>query len=456
MRDTEIKKRVLEYREELLERLSALVAINSEEGEAKDGMPFGVGPAKALECALSMMEKDGFATVNLDNYAGYAEMGQGEQVIGVVGHLDIVPAALADGWDSDPFTMIRKDGCVYGRGVADDKGAVVASMVAMKVLRDMKVPLNKRIRLIMGANEETGSKCLQHYVEKEGHVDYGFTPDGDFPGIYGEKGMIKAYYTSKQTRILGIQGGSAGNIVCGKVGITLPADSLDVENLHAFFAENRITYELEKQEKIWNLTVYGVAAHGSTPELGVNAISYLMKGLEMAGFEDLFVTFYNTHFGLATDGEGIGAKCSDSYGSLTLSCGTIQMEDGVITGSLDIRCPVTMDPQEIAERMAPYLEDEGGKIHVGGVVNPLFVDPESPLVTCLVKAYVDVTGDMENQPCTIGGGTYAKKMHNTIAFGCAFPGKDYRIHNTNEWVPEEELLLQAEIYVHGILNLLEQ
>ncbi len=456
MQNTIIKEKVAEYREELLERLGMLVAINSEEGEAKDGMPFGEGPARALECALEMLKKDGFETVNLDNYAGYAQIGEGEQLIGVVGHLDIVPAALSDGWDSDPFTMVEKDGCVFGRGVADDKGAVVASMVALKVLRDLNVPLNKRIRLIMGTNEETGSKCLQYYVEKEGHVDYGFTPDGDFPGIYGEKGMIKAHYTSKQTRILGIQGGAAGNIVCGKVGITLPADSLDEDKLSAFFADNQITFELEKKETTWKITVYGIAAHASTPTLGVNAIGYLMKGLETAGFEDSFVAFFNERFGLATDGEGIGAKCSDSYGNLTLNCGTIRMEDGVITGSLDIRCPVTMKPEEIVAQMAPYMDDERGKIHVDGVVQPLFVDPNSPLVVSLAKAYEDVTGDTETKPCTIGGGTYAKKMNNTIAFGCALPDKDYRIHNTNEWVPIDELLMQAEIYVHAILNLLEQ
>ena len=177
------KELVQGYKDELVEKLAKLVNINSEMGEAKPDAPFGEGPKEALVTALDMMEKDGFKAVNVDNYAGYAEMGEGEDVIGIIGHLDVVPASKEDGWDTEPFTQTEKDGVLYGRGVSDDKGAVVASMIAMKVIRDLQIPLNKRIRLIMGTNEESGSKCLEYYVQKEGDVTYGFTPDGDFPGV---------------------------------------------------------------------------------------------------------------------------------------------------------------------------------------------------------------------------------------------------------------------------------
>lgn len=172
------KARVKQYEELLVKRLGELVSINSVEGTPTNDAPFGEGPKEALQTALKMMEEDGYRTVNLDNYIGYAEMGEGEDVIGIIGHLDVVPAKKEDGWDTDPFTQVEKDGVLYGRGVSDDKGAVVASMIAMNVLRDLNVPLKKRIRLIMGTNEESGSRCLKHYVEKEGHVTLGFTPDG--------------------------------------------------------------------------------------------------------------------------------------------------------------------------------------------------------------------------------------------------------------------------------------
>ena len=209
-----IRTLVTGYRDELVSRLGKLVSINSAEGRPIPGAPFGRGPREALDAALSMLAGDGFRTVDVDHYCGYAEYGHGEQIIGIIGHLDVVPALKEDGWNTDPFVMTEKDGILYGRGVSDDKGAVVAAMIAMKVIRDMNVPLHKRIRLIMGTNEENGSKCLEHYVEKEGSCDYGFTPDGEFPGVHGEKGMVAAVYRSKLTGIRAIEGGTARNVVC--------------------------------------------------------------------------------------------------------------------------------------------------------------------------------------------------------------------------------------------------
>lgn len=450
----DVRSMIEGYRNEIVEKLGRLVAINSVEGTPLPDAPFGEGPRKALVSALNMMEADGFKTVNLDNYAGYAEMGHGPQLIGIVGHLDVVPANKEDGWDSDPFVMTEKDGVLYGRGVSDDKGAIVASMIAMKVIRDMGVDVNKRVRLIMGTNEETGSKCLAHYVEKEGSVDYGFTPDGDFPGVHGEKGMVAAVYRSRKTGIRAIEGGTARNVVCPKCTISVDRCSFSRKKLEDYFNNKNLDYEIEEGENTVRITVIGVAAHASLPHLGTNAISYLMCALKEAGYQDPFVDFYCSHFGIETDGKSVGAKCSDEYGELTLNPGVISMKNGVIEGSIDIRFPVTYHGHQIVKMMTPHLEDDGGEIEILNTVEPLFFDPQSPLVKSLLEAYQEVTFDTKTMPMVIGGGTYAKGIDNTIAFGCAFPGKDYRIHNANEFVEIDELLLQAEIYVAAILKLL--
>lgn len=450
----DVKTRVEGYRQELLERLGTLVAINSEEGTPEADAPFGVGPRDVLKAALEMCEKDGFHTVNLDNYAGYAEIGEGKECIGVVGHLDIVPAHQEDGWLTDPFKMTEKDGVLYGRGVSDDKGAVVASMIALKVLKDMQIPLNKRIRLIMGTNEETGSKGLAYYVKKEGSVDWGFTPDGDFPCIHGEKGMVGAEYRSKKTGIRSIQGGTAKNIVCRKCTIEVDKCSFSNKKLSDWFHNNNIDFEIETLDSTIKITVTGVSAHASMPQLGINAISYLLVGLKEAGYQDPFVDFYCSRIGLNTDGLGLGIQVSDEYGPLTLNCGVIGMEEGVVRGSIDIRYPVTMNSRQIVKMMNNYLVDDGGEIEIKHTVEPLFYSPSSPLVTCLTEAYQEVTGDTETQPMVIGGGTYAKGIDHTIAFGCAFPGDDYHIHDANEWVKVDQLMKQVEIYVAGIQKLL--
>ncbi len=451
----DVKASVQSYKEELLARLATLVAINSEEGKAEDDAPFGKGPKEALQVALGMMEKDGYVVKNLDNYIGYAEMGEGDQVIGVIGHLDIVPARLEDGWASDPFTLsMDENEVLYGRGVSDDKGAMVASMIAMNIVRDMNVPMNKRVRLILGCNEETGSKCLAHYVKEEGHVDYGFTPDGDFPCVHGEKGMVRLHFKSKNTKILNIEGGRASNVVCAKCRVEVLKQSYCSKKLNDYFNNHNMKFEIESLEDRDVITVYGQAAHASTPELGVNAICYLMEGLKLAGYQDDFVKFFTEHFGVNYDGDLLGCKVSDEYGMLTMVPSTIHMEDGVISGNVDIRYPVTLCSKKIVKMMEDRLEDDFGLIEVGFTVEPLFFAKDSKLVSSLLEAYQETTGDYESQPITLGGGTYAKGIDNTIAFGCAFPNMNYHIHDVNEFVPLDHLMKQVEIYVAAILKLL--
>lgn len=450
----EVKSMVEKYREELLSRLGKLVSINSEQGTSQVDAPFGEGPKKALEVALEMLQEDGLRTKNLDNYIGYGEMGEGDQMIAIVGHLDVVPARKEDGWNTDPYTMVEKDGIVYGRGVSDDKGGVVASMIALKVIQDMGIQVNKRIRLIMGTNEETGSQCLKYYVDHDEQPDYGFTPDGDFPCINGEKGIMSAHYVSKSTRIHDIDGGTAGNIVCNKCYVVVDKCSFSKKKLEDYFNNNNIEYEIIDVEDGVKIVAYGVAAHASTPTLGVNAISYLLTGLKDAGYQDPFVDFYCNKIGLHTDGEGLGLNLKDDYSDLTLNCGYIHMKDGVISGNIDVRFPITMSGKQIVKACSPYLEDDGGQVIIDHTVEPLYYPLDSPLVESLTEAYREVTGDTR-EPLVIGGGTYAKGIHNTVAFGCAFPEKDYKIHNANEWCPIEDLLKQAEVYVAGILKLLE-
>ena len=450
-----VRTMVIGYRDQLVERLGRLVAVNSVEGGPEENAPFGAGPRDALHLALSMLEEDGFRTVNLDNYCGYAEFGEGNELIGVIGHLDVVPANMEDGWNTDPFVMTEKDGILYGRGVDDDKGAVVASMMALKVLRDLGVPVNKRIRLIMGTNEETGSRCLKYYVDHEGHVDYGFTPDGEFPGVHGEKGMVGGIFRCENTKILDIRGGTARNIVCARCTAKVPKTCYSSKKFGDWLHNLNIDFDVTEEDGINTITVYGKAAHASTPELGINAISCLLTALKEAGMQDPFVDFYCSRFGLATDGGGLNAKLEDEFGVLTLNIGMISMEDGVVTGTIDIRSPVTMSTKAVLKAMAPRLSDENGTIEILHTAEPLYFPIDSQLVSSLLSAYQEVTGDTHSKPMTMGGGTYAKGINNTIAFGCSFPGKDYHIHDANECVGIDELLLQTEIYVHALLKLLE-
>ena len=437
----------------MLEHLTRLIAINSVESQPLPGKPFGEGPAAALREALEIAGELGFETTNMENYCGYAEMGTGKDIIGLCAHLDVVPAG--EGWDSDPFTMVRRGDKIYGRGVSDDKGAVIASLYAMKLIRDSGVKLGKRVRLVMGCNEETGSRCMKYYGEHGEPITAGFTPDGNFPGIHGEKGACHMEARSKHTKILAMNGGFVTNAVCSRCETKVPAEAVSLEKLREALGNTALKdFTLTEEKGVLTIDARGAAAHASTPLLGVNAAGCTMEALKAAGMEDDFVDFYVSHIGTACDGAGIGCKIADAYGDLTLCNGIVKTKDGVITCTIDIRYPVTLTPEKLRAMAQGHLEDEKGVITIGSIAEPLFYPEDSKLVQDLLKAYQEVTGDLTHQPEVIGGGTYAKSVPGIIAFGCEFPGDDNHIHDANESLAVEDLLLQVDIYIQAILNLL--
>ncbi len=440
--------------EQMISALERLVKYNSVEGAPLPGKPFGEGPAACLKEALQIAEEMGFETTNMDNYCGYAEMGSGKDIIGLCAHLDIVPAG--EGWNTDPFTLTRVDNKLYGRGVSDDKGAVIASLYAMKLVKESGVPLNKRVRLLMGCNEETGSACMAYYAKHGEPITAGFTPDGNFPGIHGEKGSCSMLARSKNTKILSMNGGFVSNAVCNRCVTKVPADAVDAELLRAELAKSPLmSWDVSEANGILTIEAKGVAAHASTPLLGVNAAGHTMKALQNAGMQDDFVDFYMSHIGVACDGSGIGCKTADAYGALTLNNGIVKTENGQISCTIDIRYPVTLTPEKLRAMATPHLEDEKGSITIQQIGAPLFYPEDSALVQSLLKAYQDVTGDMDHKPEVIGGGTYAKSVPGIIAFGCEFPGDDNHIHDANESLPIADFQMQVDIYTQAILNLLD-
>ena len=448
-----IKEQIHDLSDEMITNIGRLVAIDSQLGMPGEGKPFGEGPAEALKEGLKIAEELGFKTVNLDNYCGYAEMGEGEEIVGIAGHLDIVP--VGGDWTYDPFVLTRKGDYVYGRGTTDDKGPVIEALYAMKLLRDSGVKLNKRVRLIMGCNEETGSKCMKHYNEVAEELSCGFTPDANFPCIHGEKGHMSMMAYSKNTKIISMNGGFVSNAVCDNCTTVIPAEARLKEKLEAAFSQTKLQ-EYKVTEENGTLTIYakGVPAHASTPTLGINAAGVTCQCLEEAGFEDDFVKFYNSHIGTDCDGSGVGLKFADEYGDLTFCNGIVKTQDGVISCTIDIRVPVTLKADQVREMCQGRLEDENGRIEIGTIGNPLFFPRESPLVNALYKAYVDVTGDTENKPMVIGGGTYAKSLKNIIAFGPEKLGIDYHIHGADEFILVSGMEEAVLVYMEAIKNLL--
>ena len=441
-----IEKFIEENLENIKADLKELVACKSVLSD--DALPFGSENKKVLDAALNMMNKKGFKTKNLDYYCGYGEVGQGDILVGIAAHLDIVP--VSEGWNTDPFVLTEKDGKLYGRGVSDDKGAAVFSMYALKYLLDSGYAFKKRFRLLLGCNEETGSKCMDYYCEHDEPFSMGFTPDAEFPGIYAEKGVLGCQLVGK-SKIKNVVGGGASNIVCNKVEATVSISDYDQAKFKEYLDKNKIKYEIKGDD----ITVFGKSSHASLPEGGVNAINYLFCALAYAGFDDTYTNNINKWFSVSVDGSCIGLdKFNDDISKTTTNLGVISEKDGIISCSLDIRFPVKANLDEFVSFLKK-IENDDFKLIDFDSARPLYYDKNTNWIQALKKAYVDVTKDTSNDLQAIGGGTYAKHLNNIIAFGCQFLDENNHIHESNEELAIDSLKKQIAIYVEAIKNLNE-
>ncbi|AVQ45192.1 dipeptidase PepV [Clostridium botulinum] len=460
----EINKIIEELKDDLIDSTAELIKIKSIEGEAKEGKPYGEGVASALEKALEISEKLGFKTVNVDGYVGYAEYGEGDEYVGVLGHLDLVPEG--DGWKYPPYAAEIRDGKMYGRGTTDDKGPIMAALYGLKAIKEAKLPLSKKVRILFGTNEETGSNEIEHYLAKEKAPVLGFTPDAEYPIIYAEKGItifdvVKKLEvkSDKAIKLKYIKGGQASNMVpdyC-EAGIECPDTDMIIRSVE--YCANRNGIELTAEEKGGLVVVksFGLSAHGSTPEIGRNAIMQMFKflaELPLGHCDELqFIRFFNNNVGNETDGKSFGVDLEDEpSGKLSFNVGTISMENNEIKMSLNLRYPVTYKAEDLMEKFNKKIEGTGIKVENFQDQKPLYFDDKHPLIKSLQKVYKEQTGK-EPELLAIGGGTYAKEMPNIVAFGPLFPGEPDVIHKKDEYIELENLVLNAKIYGHAIYEL---
>lgn len=381
---------------------------------------------EALECALAIADELGFRTKNCGGKLGYAEIGQGEEMMGILCHLDVVPTGGE--WKHDPFGGEIEDGRIYGRGVMDDKGPAAAALFAMKDILESGLRLNKRVRIIFGCQEETGEwEDMDYYKEHEEIPTFGFTPDADFPAIYGEKGilMVRLSMDAEKSGFRALSGGEAPNMVADWAKAVL-ADGTVLETA-------------------------GTAAHGSTPEEGENAITKLMEQAAEAGAA--FAEFYMNRIGWRLDGSAIGIGLSDdASGPLTFNVGKAELANGKVSLDVDIRYPVTFTEKEVMDRLRSTAEKDGVTVSAITSMAPVYMDKESFVITKLMESYREVTGD-DTEPTVMGGGTYARAMANIVAFGPVFPGRECTEHKKDEWIYVSDLEKAREIYRLAIKKL---
>lgn len=452
-----LDEKIQGMQQEIIEKISECIKIKSVMGEPKDNMPFGIGPYAALKYALDLSKTLGFRTVNLDNMIGYAEYGTGDEMIAVLGHLDVVPEG--SGWLYPPYGGEIHDGKIFGRGIIDDKGPTIGALYALKAIKDLDLPLSKRIRVIFGTNEESGSQCAKHYAVKEEMPVAGFTPDACYPIINGEKGIVnitccKAISNKEGLKLLKITGGTAPNSVPAYVEAVLEVSDINKEKIKNIIKDHGKLELIEGKQLV--IKAKGVTAHGSTPELGINAISLLVEFLAKLDFEEGLKKFFNflyNHIGYETDGKSLGIFLQDDVsGKLTVNLGTIDGDENNIRFKLNIRYPVTKNYEDFNYKLMDTLKMAG--IDVEEIVHKksLYIEPSTKFIKKLQKVYKDKTG---KEPCLIsyGGGTYAKSLKNIVAFGPIFEGEPDLDHQPNECMSIDSLIKNVQIIAAAMVEL---
>jgi len=445
------------YKERMIQDMIRLVEIPSVIDEAEQGAPFGREIQKSLEKAMEISEELGFTTyIDPDGYYGYAEIGEGEELFAVLGHLDVVPAGDPEQWETPPFEPTVRDGKVYGRGTQDDKGPMVAAMYGAKQLLDQGHKFSKRLRFIFGTDEETLWRGIEKYMEKEEVPDFGFTPDSVFPMIHGEKGLLQVYLRGEGMNDFKLFGGNSFNALADQASIVLkdsPKEEYEsrlkiLTKVYEILKKDNHSVKLEDNR----LTLYGKSAHSAKPEGGLNAINLLMTTVKGTGIENPAISFINAKLGLSQYGEKLFGKLDDVSGPITINAGQIRIDEEGSEIALDIRIPVTVEKSLVEEKIKEAATEYGLTVTEHDYLESIYLPKDHPLILSLGEVYSEVTGE-DATPITSGGATYARAMPNCVAFGAVLPGRQKTEHQPNEHIILEDFMKVTTIYLNAIEKL---
>jgi len=458
------------HREELVEDVKKLVRIQSDKEPALPGMPYGEGPAKALEAALKLAEGYGFYTTNYDNYVGAVDiLPENDHHLDVLSHLDCVP--VADGWTvTEPFDPIVVDGKIYGRGTSDDKGPSIAALYALRCVKELGIPLKHNVRLIWGCDEECGSSDLEHYYGEKGmpEAEYTFTPDAEYPVINIEKGGLNGTIVGEFTesealpRVKSMDAGLKINVVPDKCRTVIEGMRKTVAEIYCAAITDKTGVKFtvsDAGENTITIDALGEGAHAASPENGNNAVTaslalvasmHLMPSQQFKAISALSELCPHGDY----LGEGLGVKMSDEVsGELTLSLNILHVTTTGLSAQFDSRSPICANEENMKNVAAAKCAEKGLKLLDTPMKEPHHVPAESPFVQTLLKTYEKYTGVENAKPIAIGGGTYCHHMKNGVAFGCTMPGTDNRMHGNDEFAVVEELVISAKMFADIMIAL---
>lgn len=444
-------KYTTESTKQLLQDLKQLVEIPSvrDMTTARASAPFGEAIRHAMDVFLQLAQREGFTVRDFDGYAVDAQLGEGDDYIGVLAHLDVVEAGERAFWHSDPFQMREENGMLYGRGVNDDKGPLLAALYAMMRIKQEGRTLYHPIRLIAGGAEETTWECMEYYFKHNPQPICGFSPDGNFPIVNGEKGILQVRFLLDADADIRLHCKERLHIVCDDLQVIVPKDR-DIS-----FIER--TNLIEVMPDGIKITYRGVRALSRNPQRGDNAIFKFVK--DFHGHLDKTSSLYsmvNMVYELFLD-DFYGKKSGLYHEDAAMGCSSVCLmslntQAEKLELCVDVRYVRTRDEQKLLQVLRQMALHYGCDLEVLRHKRLLYVEPDSTLIQSLKKAYYKVMKE-EAEVFTKGGASYARVLDHGVAFGATFPKEDPRPHMPNECMPVESLLKASEIYYEALVEL---
>lgn len=433
------------HQEQAIKSLQRVVSKPSFLQDKVDGAPFGQDILDCLKDTLDLFKEEGYSTfIDPDGYYGYAEIGESAEIFGILCHLDVVPQGDETLWNTPAFEATIVDNAIVGRGVQDDKGPTIAALYAVKALLENGVVLDKKIRFIFGTDEETLWRCMDQYHKKEQGVTMGIAPDANFPVIYAEKGLLQVFLTSKGTSDFTFKGGSALNVVAD----TAIYSGNKKDELCAELDKLGYNYLVKENE----VHVKGKSIHSKDAPDGINANTRLAEAMVNL-YDNSAIDFLGKL--IKNDANGIsvlGEIKDEASGNLTFNAAMVDINENETKIGIDIRIPVTFEKEIVTSKLEEVAKEYNLSYHEHDFLASLYVPVDSELVTTLLGAYRDKTGDMR-EPQISGGATFARTMDNCVAFGAMFENTKDTMHQPNEIWQLDEMRQTMEIYAEAIYRL---
>ncbi|MCS7065935.1 MAG: Sapep family Mn(2+)-dependent dipeptidase [Fimbriimonadales bacterium] len=383
------RERLIEWIEahtdEMIADFQRLLRAESVRAEPEPRAPFGKGVRDALDIVLEMGERFELRPRDFDGYACDLEIGTGNEMIASLSHIDVVPAGK--GWTKPPFGAVIENDYIYARGATDNKGATLASIYAIRALKELNIPLKRRVRLIIGCDEESRWECMQYYLAHEPErLVWGVSPDAGWPFIYGEKGIANLFLQKQvqipdtTVRVLRAHGGERHNMVPDYAEALVNCALQPAHPLPE-------GVEWQPDPAGWKLIARGKSAHGSHPENGINAVTRLLEALQPMNLPDNEQWLETVlDWSRSLDGAALGIDHSDEpSGSLTSNLGILNHDGSCVRCVFNIRYPITWSLDALKERLQPTLERTGFELSEARHTPPLYVPLETPFLHTILR-----------------------------------------------------------------------